>query len=275
MLWGLKRENNKTKLQGILNDLANKGLKPSPPPKVMTRNLKEVGSTSDTVFQDNHGLKLAFKQWAKGVLNNAKKLHAELLNPQSKPAREARKQHNLHGSLRTAFLDLKKYKNEIGISIADKNLGPTVYKQDLYDDLTREYLTESGVYLRLGDCTEELKTSLLKKQRAALERASECIPERAKTRDVLWLHQRIKLVANTNSKLAGFYVIIKVHKMHADSANIPLQPIQRAIDTALEHVWQWLHSLICDAVHAHKNVTKKIKNKSTLLFPKKSSTETR
>ena len=256
MLWGLRREEEQTRIQGLMKDLTIKGLKPSPPPKIITRDLAEVTKTVGIVFQERHGLSLAFRKWAKSTHQRAKELHDELLNPKSALNREAKRKQNLHCSLRTAFYNLKKHKNEIGISIADKNLGPTVYKQDLYDELAEEYLRESGIYMRIGDCSDELKSSLLKKQLEALTNAEKHIPEGSKSKDVVWLLNRIRFVASTNKKLSGFYIIVKVHKM---KDTIPLRPLQPAVGTALECASQWIHSLLCETVHAHPNVLKSSK----------------
>ena len=258
MLWGICREENKEEHAKTIAALAAKGLKAPPPPKIQTKTLHEVKITAETIFQDNHAATQAFRKWAQHIHIKAKQLHDKLLDQQTKMHRDAKRQRNLHGSLYRAFYALKKYKNEIGISIADKNLGPTVYKQDLYDELSRDYLDKSGVYTRLGDCDEALKASLLQKQREALYNASKYIHEEPLKKETTWLINRMKFVSETNNKLSGFYAIIKVHKMKQDS--IPIRPIQPAVGTTLEHASQWIHSLLFETVNAHPNVLKNTKS---------------
>jgi hypothetical protein len=256
MIWGYWRHINKEERESKIQALETLGLKPCFPKFRPVKNIDQVRDTADLIGKIGGFPDRQFITWAEDVYTAAKITCTKNQKKGSKAHKVALMERNLKSQeMRDAFQLLRSYKHEIGIGIADKNLGPTVYSQDLYDRLQYKYLTESGVYTKLGECNNnnKLKFELMNKQRELIKSAFNLIhPTLQNTQEVTWLVRQMKMGMNEATQLSGFYLIIKVHKMI--NGKIPTRPIQPSISTVTEHIARWLHSIIQQDVFTHVNV---------------------
>ena len=252
MIWGYWRHTTQAEKQEKLNRLTELGLKPCFPRFRPIKNLDQVRETAHLIGRIGGFPVNAFMPWAEDIYTTAKNICINNLKRNSKAQTVARRERNLNSGMFEALQTLRSYRHEIGIGIADKNLGPTVYSLELYNKLQHKYLGESGVYIRLGDCNKSLRFELMNKQREQIKKAFDLIDCTLRlTNEIKWLLWQIETGAKEATKLAGFYLIIKVHKMSVD---IPTRPIQPAIGTVTEHISRWLHSITEKTVFEHKNV---------------------
>ena len=263
MLWGWHRSTS-NKDQKIEN-LKTFGLQPCYPNFPAPRCMNDLNELISYLYDKGFPAD-AFTNWAEDVYSRAGVIvSAANSDPNSKAWRRVRQEQNLnHKHLLPAFKALRNASDTIGIGIADKNLGPTVYTQDLYDKLKEAYLNTSGSYIRIGDCTPENRKRLLDKQKEAVEQIIEAIPPHLKHHEGLrYLRDKMSKGAQVSHKLAGFYLIIKVHKIKPQAnpaepllKRIPVRPIQPAIGTVLEHISKWLHATLAPIVFKHPYVLK-------------------